>query len=206
MGFKIKLEVYEGPMDLLLYLVKKNELDIQEIPIARIANEYLQYVKLMRLLDLEFAAEFVLMAATLMRIKVQSLLPIPAREEDEGDPRLELQQRLLEYRKYKEAAIRLGRCEETAREYFPRTYTYLAEHEEEETEVSLFDLLSAFREILGRHKKIDVYEVEAPRQSVEERMEEILSSLSGSKGVPFIKLFAERATKLDLIVTFRAIL
>lgn len=209
MAFSVKLEVYEGPMDLLLYLVRKDELDIQDIPIAKIANEYLEYIRLMRLLDLEFAAEFILMAATLMRIKVQSLLPTPALEEEEEDPRLELQRRMLEYQKYKEAAARLGHREEAARDHFPRTYMHAAEPEAKEeidSEVSLFDLLSAFKAILGKVEKIDVYEIEAPRQSVEERMEEIVSILSGETGLNFSRLFSSDSTRLDFIVTFLAIL
>jgi segregation and condensation protein A len=205
MGYKIKLEIYEGPMDLLLYLVKRDELDIQDIPIARIANEYLEYIKLMKLLDLEFAAEFVLMAATLMRIKVMSLLPAPVLEEGEEDPRFELQQRLFEYQKYKEAAVKLGQREEIARGYFPRSYT-VEPVETGDIGVSLFDLLAAFKEILGRTGKIDVYEIEAPKQSVEERMEEILSTLAGKGGVEFTTLFAKDSTRLDIIVTFLAIL
>jgi len=209
MGFDIRLQVYEGPMDLLLYLVRKNELEIQDIPIAKIANEYLEYIRLMKLLDLDFAAEFILMAATLMRIKVQSLLPAPSVEEEEEDPRFELQRRMLEYRKYKEAAARLGHREQAARDHFPRTYVQVAEPETKEemgSEVSLFDLLSAFKEILGRVDKIDVYEIEAPRQSVEERMEEIVSILSEKTGVKFSKLFSSDSTRLHLIVTFLAIL
>ena len=209
MGFDIRLEVYEGPMDLLLYLVRKNELDIQDIPIAKIAKEYLEYIELMRLLDLEFAAEFILMAAILMRIKVQSLLPAPAPEEEEEDPRLELQRRMVEYRKYKEAAARLGHRERAARDHFPRTYAQVGEPEAQEevgSEASLFDLLSAFKAILGRLDKIDVYEIDAAQQSVEERMEEIVSILSGETEVKFSKLFSSASTRLDLIVTFLAIL
>lgn len=208
MSYKIKIEVYEGPMDLLLYLVRRNELDIRDIPIARIAKEYLEYVNLMRLLDLEFAAEFVLMAAILMRIKVQSLLPTPPEEEDEEeDPRFELERRLAEYQKIKEAAIGLGHREETARVHFPRISTPVEEIDAgDEIEASLFDLLAAFKSILERRKDIDVYEVEAPRQSVEGRMKEILDALVDTKGVRFINLFKKRSSRSDLIVTFLAIL
>jgi segregation and condensation protein A len=207
MSFKIRIDVYEGPMDLLLYLVKREELDIKDIPIARIANEYLEYVNLMRLLDLEFAAEFVLMAATLMRIKVQSLLPGPPEDEEEEDPRLELQRRLAEYAKYKEAAMKLGHREETARVHFPRTYTTFDEPDtEDEMEASLFDLLAAFKSVLDRRKDIDIYEVETPRQSVEDRMSEILGAISDSKGVRFVSLFSESSSKSDLVITFLAIL
>jgi segregation and condensation protein A len=207
MSFKIKLDMYEGPMDLLLYLVKKDELDVQDIPISRIANEYLEYVNLLKLLDIEFAADFVLMAATLMRIKVRSLLPTTPEDEEEEDPRLELQQKLLEYQRYKEAAARLGRIEESARDHFPRAYAPVLEGApEEETEVGLFDLLTAFKTILERRKEIDVYEIQAPRRSVEERMEEILAGLMEKTSVKFESLFTDYSTKLDLIVTFLAIL
>ena len=207
MSFKIKIDVYEGPMDLLLYLVKRDELDVRDIPIARIANEYLEYVNLMRLLDLEFAVEFVLMAATLMRIKVQALLPGPPPDDDEEDPRLELQRRLVEYAKYKEAALKLGHREETARVHFPRTgAAYDEPDSEDEIEASLFDLLAAFKSVLDRRKDIDVYEVETPRQSVEERMNEILAVLSDEKGIRFLSLFSEQSRRSDLIVTFLAIL
>jgi segregation and condensation protein A len=206
-SFKIKLDMYEGPMDLLLYLVRKDELDVQDIPISRIANEYLAYVNLLKLLDIEFAADFVLMAATLMRIKVRSLLPTSPEEEEEEDPRFELQQRLAEYQRYKEAAARLGRIEESARDHFPRACApVLEDAPEEETLVGLFDLLTAFKTILERRKEIDVYEVQAPRRSVEERMEEILAGLVEKTSVKFESLFTGYSTKLDLIVTFLAIL
>jgi segregation and condensation protein A len=207
MAYRVSIDVYEGPMDLLLYLVKRNELDIKDIPIARIAKEYLEYVDLMRLLDLEFAAEFVLMAATLMRIKVQSLLPGSPPEEDEEDPRVELQRRLFEYQKYREAAMKLGHREETARVHFPRTYTPVEEiRREGEIEASLFDLLAAFRSVLSRRKEIEVYEVQTARRSVEERMNEILDILGGKKGVRFTSLFGEQLGRSMLVVTFLAIL
>ena len=123
MPYKVKLESFEGPLDLLLYLIKKNEVDIYDIPISKITRQYLEYIEIIQLLDLEAASDFILMAATLMRIKAQMLLPKPSIEEevqDVEDPRQELVYRLLEYKRFKDVAAELGEKEEIARKQFPR--------------------------------------------------------------------------------------
>jgi len=151
MSYKVKLEVFEGPLDLLLYLIKKEEIDICDIPIARITDQYLEYLNLMQLLDLKLAGEFLVVAATLMQIKSKLLLPPeerPLEEEEELDPREELVRRLLEYKKFKEAAGRLEELEQEQAQVFRRRVSPegvdLPQAEEEYFETSIFDLISAF--------------------------------------------------------------
>jgi len=122
MTYKVKLEVFEGPLDLLLYLIKKEEIDIYDIPIAKITDQYLEYLELMKLLDLNIAGEFLVMAATLIHIKSRMLLPpdqLEGEEKEEEDPRAELVRRLLEYKKFKEAATELSHMEKQQKNYFP---------------------------------------------------------------------------------------
>ncbi|MCK4427031.1 MAG: segregation/condensation protein A [candidate division Zixibacteria bacterium] len=149
-AYSVKLDVFEGPLDLLLFLIKRDEVDIYDIPIAHIAKQYLEYIKLMKVLNLEVAGEFIVMAATLIRIKARMLLPKTVDEEEEEDPREELVQALLEYRKYKEAACVLKEKEEEQSNWFPRTDPDLSGLPKEEilVEASLYDLMSAFRKIL----------------------------------------------------------
>ncbi len=125
MSYKVKLEVFEGPLDLLLYLIKKEEVNIYDIPIAKITDQYLEYLELMQLMDLDIAGEFLVMAATLMHIKSRMLLPPDQLEEEEAeeDPRAELVRRLLEYKKFKEAASQLATMESQQKHFFPRVGT-----------------------------------------------------------------------------------
>jgi segregation and condensation protein A len=209
--YTVRLEVFEGPLDLLLHLIHKNELDIANIPIALITEQYLDYLKLMKVLNLDIAGEYLLMASTLLYIKSKMLLPTSSEEEEEEgeDPRAELVRRLLEYQKYKEAAAELEKRPLLERDVFIRPTPIEPEGptEEARVEVSLFELVEAFRKILECAKSGDVHEVTLDRLSVEERIQEILSLLQREKrSMAFHLLFPEEASRRVMIVTFLAIL
>jgi segregation and condensation protein A len=206
----IKLERFEGPLDLLLHLIKRDEIDIYDIPIARITQQYLAYLELMRRLDLEIAGEFLVMAATLMRIKAKMLLPLPAvgEEEEEGDPREELVQRLVEYRQFKEAAQTLKLKEEERRLLYERGMV----PGEDETgplplaPATLFDLLDALNRVLARVPEQVQYEIEAEAFSVDEKMEVIGDELHRHATLSFTQMLGRCRTRAEMIVTFIALL
>jgi segregation and condensation protein A len=209
--YTVRLEVFEGPLDLLLHLIHKNELDIFNIPIALITEQYLDYLKLMKVLNLDIAGEYLLLASTLLHIKSKMLLPTPSEEEEEEgeDPRAELVRRLLEYQKYKNAAAELEKRPMLDRDVFIRLMPAEMEKpaEEERMEVSLFELLEAFRQVLERMKPESFHEVILERISVEEKIEEILSLLQReNRSMAFHLLFPEQAPLRLVIVTFLAIL
>jgi len=209
--YTFRLEMFEGPLDLLLHLINKNELDITNIPIALITDQYLDYLRLMKVLNLDVAGEYLLMAATLLHIKSKTLLPSPSEEEEEEgeDPRAELVRRLLEYHKYKEVALELERRPLLDRDVFIRLIPLDTEEppEEERIEVNLFELLEAFRGVLERVKAETVHEVILDRLSVEEKVQEILSLLQReNRSIAFHLLFSEKASRREIIVTFLAIL
>jgi len=212
MNYQIRLHNFEGPLELLLYLIKKNEVDIYDIPIALITEQYLEYIRLMQQLDLAMAGEFIVMAATLMRIKAQMLLPRPEpeEEEEEFDPRAELVEELLEYKKYKEAAQTLAQREESQRRLFPRgRFGELLEVEEDGglEPVSLFDLLWAFRQVSQRleHRE-EVQVVPVPKISVEKQMDYVLKALERNRRIRFEDLISPLTQRLLLIATFIALL
>jgi segregation and condensation protein A len=203
--------MFEGPLDLLLHLIHKNELDITNIPVALITDQYLEYLKLMKVLNLDIAGEYLLMASTLLYIKSKMLLPSSSEEEEEEgeDPRAELIRRLLEYQKYKEAAFELEKRPMLDRDVFLRSTPMEVEDagEEERVEVSLFELIEAFRKILERVKAEEFHEVVLDRLSVEEKAQEILSLLQREKrSMAFHLLFPEQASRRVIIITFLAIL
>jgi segregation and condensation protein A len=209
--YTIRLEMFEGPLDLLLHLIHKNELDITNIPIALITEQYLEYLKLMKVLNLDVAGEYLLMASTLLYIKSKTLLPTASEEEgEEGeDPRAELMRRLLEYQKYKGAAVELEKRPLLDRDVFIRSTSTEMEDtgEEERVEVSLFELVEAFRKILERVKAEEFHEVILDRLSVEEKVQEILSLLQREKrSMAFHLLFPEQASRRVIIITFLSIL
>ncbi len=209
--YTVRLEMFEGPLDLLLHLIHKNELDITNIPIALITEQYLEYLKLMKVLNLDMAGDYLLMASTLLYIKSKMLLPASSEEgEEEGeDPRAELVRRLLEYQKYKEAAAELEKRPMLDRDVFLRSTPMEVEDagEEERVEVSLFELIEAFRKILERVKTEEFHEVVLDRLSVEEKAQEILSLLQREKrSMAFHLLFPEQASRRVIIITFLAIL
>ena len=215
MSYKIKLELFEGPLDLLLYLVKKDNLNIYDIPIARVTEQYLQYINLMQLLDLNIAGEFLVMAATLMQIKSKMLLPAEestGTEEEQEDPRQELVKRLLEYEKFKEIAESLRKREAEQREVFKRPKAEIdvdkevLSEKEVYFEASIFDLINAFSQALKDVPKEAFYEVIKDEFTIEEKIHEILHLLLVNSSVKLSDLFNKAKNKLEIIVIFLAIL
>jgi segregation and condensation protein A len=212
--YTVRTETFEGPLDLLLHLIKKNEVDIYNIPIATITRQYLDYLDVMKELNLDIAGDFLVMASTLIQIKSKMLLPLPTDdeqgEEEEEDPRAELVRRLLEYQKYKEAAITLSQRELLGRDLFARKFVApeLAEiqPEQEPLEVELFDLLEAFRRILAQVPAQTFHEVGAEGLSIADRINELLLLLQGREAAGFEELFIGTITRDQVVVTFLAIL
>jgi segregation and condensation protein A len=209
--YTVRLEMFEGPLDLLLHLIHKNEIDITNIPIALITEQYLEYLKLMKVLNLDGAGEYLLMASTLLHIKSKMLLPTSSEEEEEEgeDPRAELVRKLLEYQKYKNAAAELEGRPMLDRDVFIRLALMddVEPREEERIEVNLFELLEVFRQVLEKAKPEAFHEVILERISVEEKVQEILSFLQREKrSITFHLLFPEEASRRVIVVTFLAIL
>lgn len=217
MGYEIKLEVFEGPFDLLFHLIEKDELDIYDIPIARITDQYLEYIAAMQSLDLEVASEFLVMAATLIQIKSRMLLPKPPKaeeaEEDAVDPRDELVARLLEYRQFKAAAEALREREQSQGLTFAREVdvdAFVNEYMEKNPlkGVSLSDLLNALTEVLLRVEEEELF-AEIPKEEItlRDRMREISRKLILAKGsLNFYELFRGPHTKTAIVITFLALL
>lgn len=213
MSYKIKLEIFEGPLDLLLYLVKKDHLNIYDIPIAKVTEQYLGYLNLMQLLDLNIAGEFLVMSATLLQIKSKMLLPAEEgvdSEEAQEDPREELVRRLLEYEKFKEIAQELHQKEIGQREVFKRpkveAQAELTKNQEVYFEASIFDLINAFSQALKDVPKEVFYEVVKDKFTVEEATHEILHLLLIKQEVKLFELFGRAKNKLEIIVIFLAVL
>jgi len=209
-AYQVQLESFEGPLDLLLYLIQKDQLDIYDIPIASITDQYLQYLEVIQMLSLDTAGDFLVMAATLLRIKARLLLPVQAEEElDEEDPRADLIRRLLEYKRYKEAAARLREHEDERRRYHLRQsrYPFLAQLDlEPPLRLELFDLLSALASVFDRIQASPVHAVRREPYTVEQKIALIRERLAAADSVRFDELFAEDAIKMEVIVTFIAIL
>ena len=207
---RVQLEIFEGPLDLLLHLIKKNELSIADIPIATITEQYLSTLELMQGLNLDVAGEFLVMAATLIHIKSRMLLPPGENEdeeEEEGDPREELIRRLLEYQRFKEAAEELERRELLSRDVFVRRSEAPEEAETVGFEsLSLFDLLSALRHVLERFPEERIHEVTLDTISVREKMSFLLDELRRRGKVIFQSLFETATSRLEVVVTFLAML
>jgi segregation and condensation protein A len=210
MTYKVKLEIFEGPLDLLFYLIKKDELNIHDIPISTITEQYLQYLEMMRMLDLDIAGEFLVMAATLMHIKSKMLLPQDEKqsEQEEEDPRAELVKKLLEYRKFKEAAEELKNRESRQKEVFPSPGTKECASDDSELyfEANIFDLLSAFSKVLKEIPKNKFYEVVKDEVTVSEKIHEIFHILVKKPVIYFLDLFRAKTTKIHIIATFLALL
>jgi segregation and condensation protein A len=211
----VKLAVYDGPLDLLIDLIKKNEMNVYDIPVAEITRQYLDYLKVMKQLDLEVAGEFIVMAATLIYIKSKMLLPTDRDEEDgEGeDPRAELVRKLLEYQAFKEAAKELGLLQTERGKVFTRQITdyYLGEMDPEDAGVdtfsaNFFDLIVAFQNVLAKKEPKGEHEVFEEVISIEEKMMQIQSYLAEKKRISFNEFFSERWTRNELIATFLAVL
>ena len=217
MAYQVRLEHFEGPLDLLLYLIREHEVDIYDIPISLVTQQYLQYLELLKLLDLEVGSEYLLMAATLLRIKSKMLLPRRSEEEEDEavDPREELVQRLLEYRQFKEAAGVLNEHQDRSADVF---YHPPAENVDEDLNgvetldtrlvgnLNLWDLLQAFKFTLDRARDDFDRTVERETLSIEDRMDDILDNLKKQKNLFFSSLFQEDLSRSFLIVTFLALL
>ena len=210
---RIQLPEFEGPLDLLLYLIRKSRIDIYDIPIAPITRQYMEYLDLMREMNLDVAGEFMVMAATLIHIKSKMLVPVnpteAAGEEEAEDPRAALVQRLLEFQRYKEAAGVLHQQAQIRAATWTRPDAAVPVFDdagEEMVEAGLFDLIGAFKELLERRKTLLAHEVGSEGKSVEECMQELLGMLRQGESLEFIELFAAQDTKTDMIVTFLALL
>jgi segregation and condensation protein A len=210
----VRTEAFEGPLDLLLHLIRKNEVDIYNIPIAEISRQYLDYLDVMRELNLDIAGEFLVMASTLIQIKSQMLLPNPVDgegDEEQGeDPRAELVRRLLEYEKYRQAARDLSARHLLDRDVFARTFPSpeLEELPPEESfaEVEMFELVDAFRRILAKAPKESFHEVGSENISIADRISDILDYLQGKELVTFEELFLGNLTREFIVATFLALL
>ena len=211
MTLQFKLNIFEGPLDLLLFLIREKQMDIYDIPIAEITEQYLGYLDMMRDLNLELAGEYLVMAAELARIKSRMLLPQSPTEEasEEGeDPRAELTRRLLEYQRFKSASFELRRREHDRHQVFGRGAEPVLEEEGEETlvDATVFDLFSAFKRIIDEKKGQAGFEIEITNLSVTDRIHYLLEILNASDSVTFESLFTPLNTKQEIIVTFLALL
>jgi segregation and condensation protein A len=211
--YKVKLEIFEGPLDLLLYLIKQDEIDIYDISLERITSQYLEYLQAFKELNIELAGEFVVMAANLIYLKSRSLLPVDQQppEEDAGqdDPRWELIRQLIEYKKFKEAAAELHLRELEQERIFAREgASSLAPQEPLRLgEVGIFQLINAFQTVIKRiEARQDVQEIPGERVSVSEKIEAIVQRVAAGTSVRFSDLFGAVASRLEVVVTFLALL
>lgn len=206
MAIEVHLEMFEGPLDLLLFLIKKDDLDINDIPIARITKEYLAYLDVMKELNLELAGEFLVLASTLMSIKAKMLLPSNQSEENEGpDPRAELAAKLAEYQKFKQAASFLERRADEFKDIFYRGAPHF-EEAEKTVGIGTFDLLSALREVLERAEPGESKEVLGEEFPIEEKMEKIMGLLEKAPTLAWEELFAGERKRKGVISCFLALL
>lgn len=207
-ALEVILEAFEGPLDLLLYLIKRQNLDILDVPVAQITSQYMQYVELMKSLNLELAAEYLVMAALLGEIKSRMLLPRQSEEEDEEhDPRAELIRRLQEYERYKKAAEDIDDLPRLGREiHLADADQPTFERERTHPEVDLREVLLALQEVLHRADMFESHQVSREKLSTRERMTQVLERLGQDRFVPFVSLFSYEEGRLGVVVTFLAIL
>ncbi|PKN10064.1 MAG: segregation/condensation protein A [Deltaproteobacteria bacterium HGW-Deltaproteobacteria-7] len=210
--YAIKLDIFEGPLDLLLYLIKKNEIDIYNIPIALVTEQYLEYLKIIKELNLDLAGEYLVMASTLIHIKSRLLLPPPEEpEEEEEDPRAELVRQLLEHKTFKEAAENLGSRPLLERDVFTRAAILPEEMkepagEEELVEASVFELIEAFHRIVSQMDKKELMEIDLEKLSLTDIINEIMDRLTVTKNLNFEDLLGGRNDRRRIIYTFLALL
>ncbi len=210
--YKVRLEVFEGPLDLLLYLIKKDEVDIYNIPIELITRQYMEYLNLMRMLDLNIAGDFLVMAATLMLIKSRMLLPVDERPDldpEEDDPRWELVRQLIEYKKFKDAAGALQEWELQQGNMFSRGAAEVVVAKEPALgmeDVNIFDLIAAFNDAMKRVKDDEIGELFAPTCTVADKIESILNRIRRNGHILFSELFEAMASRHEVICTFLALL
>ncbi len=213
--FKVRIPDFEGPLDLLLFFIRRDELDIYNIPIAYITREFLSYIRVMQMLDLELAGEFIVMAATLMQVKARMLLPRVDSEEgeEEFDPRAELTQRLLEYKRYKESAEELQKLERDQRErYFRNLFKYdvkkseVKEDEDVLEDVTMYQLIKAFQKAMMNIPKKTVHEVRAIPWNIEEQGHWIMTRFKERPRYNFLEVMDAMKEKVQVVVTFIALL
>lgn len=210
-AYQVELSGFQGPMDLLLYLINKEQVDIYDIPIARITEQFIRHIQVMQAISLDTAGEFIAMAATLMVIKMKMLMPSHRDEEDEDeeDPRAELVRKLLEYKRFKEAAEALQKAEEGRRQYHLRQTKFPFSDDldlEPKLRIEMFDLLTALAGIYDRMQAKPLHEIEREPYTVEEKMSLIEEKIGGGHMVNFLELFEDIKLKMEVIVTFIAIL
>src|SRR5947209_3785666 len=212
--YKVKFEVFEGPLDLLLYLIKREEVDIYEVNLTKLARQFIEYIDTMRLLYLEVAGEFLVMAATLMYIKSRELLPVDQQaqtdgEDDGEDPRWELIRQLVEYKKFKDAAAQLAVLEARQEDVFPRVpgKQEFELQEPRRAEASIFDLVNAVNGVLQRLSKRDEQrDIFEDKWTVSEKIEHLLRLLTERSSLNFSELFAGVTSRSEVVVTFLALL
>ncbi|MEY2529920.1 MAG: segregation and condensation protein [Verrucomicrobiota bacterium] len=211
--YKVKLEIFEGPLDLLLYLIKRDEIDIYEISIERITRQYLEYLQAFKELNIDVAGEFVVMAANLIYLKSRSLLPVdqqpPDEEADEDDPRWDLIRQLIEYKKFKEAAAQLHTRALEQERIFTRegSSTFAVEAPLRLAEVGIFQLIHAFQNVIKRvEAREDLQEIFGEHFTVSDKIDIILKRVADGSAVRFSELFGDIASRVEIVVTFLALL
>lgn len=212
--YKVKLEVFEGPLDLLLFLIKRDEIDIYDISIERITRQYLEYVQAFKELNIEVAGEFMVMAANLIYMKSRSLLPVdqqpPEEEAEEDDPRWELIRQLIEYKKFKEAAVDLHAREIEQQQRFARSTNGAAEAAQAPIrlgEVGIFQLINAFQNVIRRvEARQDLREIFEEQFTVSDKIDLILRRVSDGGHLRFSELFESVSSRVEVVVTFLALL
>ncbi len=212
--YKVELEVFEGPLDLLLYLIKRDEVDIYDIPIERVTSQYMEHLSVMRMLDLNIAGEFIVMAATLMMIKSRMLLPLDEREEEEAeedDPRWDLVRQLVEYKKFKDIANQLQEREYHQENVFDFGGKSPAVLEPDDPslvmqDVSLFDLITAFSEVLKHAPDEQIGVIAGDNFTVADKIEHVLGTIRAKGHIRFSEMFSKMASRHEVICTFLALL
>jgi segregation and condensation protein A len=213
--YAIKLDVFEGPLDLLLFLIKKNEIDIYNIPIALITQQYLDYLNIIKSLNLDLAGEYLVMASTLIHIKSRLLLPVPdelSDEDSEADPRAELVKQLLEYQTFKEAASTLAQRPILERDVFKRSAPLQEEKKtksdeaDELIEVSIFELIEALHQVVSRLDRKELMDIDMEKLSLTEMINDVMERLTREKSLTFEELLGEKKDRRRMVYTFLAIL
>ena len=211
--YKINLSTFEGPLDLLLFFIKRDELDIYDIPISDITSEFMEYLELMERLDLEIAGDFILMASTLMQIKAKMLLPKEKNEKgEEIDPRMDLVNALLEYKRYKEMSEELS-IQEMQQRRIKYRGNYIGDEKKDPDEldtllknISIYDLIKAFKKAMETPPEEHVHQIERFNVTIEEQINDVLEKTASGKEVPFVELIKGMVEKLRIVVTFIALL
>ncbi len=207
--YQVQLEdIFEGPMDLLIHLIRKNELDIYDIPVAMITEQYIQYLEWIKLMNIDFAGESIVMASTLAQIKSKMLLPVHA-EDDQEDPRLEITKPIVEYLQMKSAAEQLSERNLLGENIFvrsPQGDDIVEDTQDEYIKIGLFELIDAFQKILNKIPSDERMEFTADKISVKDKISQIVDILESKGSATFDQLFTDNPTKSEVIVTFLAIL